>query len=141
MIEGLRLLPWLQRVRREEKDPKMLDCTACQRTTTSEERVAMACGLLPRDERVGPWLPPGLSWPEAPDGTRRLPTVCIGYLTSLPEVREVARAHVHWADGRGTLRDRYGGQEPTEVLLDGLEALQGSVWELDAWLTRPKESQ
>lgn len=138
-MEGLRLLPWLQRARRETKDPKMLDCTACQKNTTAQERSVMACGFEPPPPSAQPWAPPGLSWPDKPDGAQGGPSVCAGYSTTLPEVREVTRAHVHWADGRGTLRDRYGGQDPTEVLLDGLELLQGSIWELDAWLTRPKE--
>lgn len=57
--------------------------------------------------------------------------ICPGYLTRLPVVTEAARAHAHWE--RGTLRDRYNGQVLAPHLLDALEFLQGSIWELESY--------
>lgn len=83
----------------------------------------MGCGWeSPLEGAIAP-LPVGFS----SDGSVN---VCPGYLTQLPVVLETARAHAHWE--RGTLRDRYNRSVLSGHLLDALEYLQGSLWELES---------
>ncbi len=63
--------------------------------TTQLNRQGMGCGYEPPPPphvRVMPWQPP-----IAKLGFKhKLPVVCAGYTTNLPEVQEIARAHF-WA--------------------------------------------
>jgi hypothetical protein len=90
VIEGVRLLPWLQEAaRREPAEVRyFLDCKTCMESLTEDSRRQMGCGYLPAATGVKPaGRPPGL------DETLEL-TACIGYTTKLPEVIEVSRARL-----------------------------------------------
>lgn len=110
----------------------LMDCDKCQESYKPEERQMMGCGFEDPIEGATTW------WPR--DGLEDdPPDVCIGYLMRLPEVRETARAMIHWE--RGTLSERFMGAEISTALLDALEALHGSGRELEAWLSKPKDER
>ena len=97
MIEGLRVLPWLETARRSNPTAVelMSDCGKCMKRTTSKERQRMGCGYEKPDDRAAPWTPLGLKG--AP--LRH----CPGYTTKLPEVVESSWARF-WLD-KGSLRE------------------------------------
>lgn len=90
----------------------------------------MGCGWEAPSEFASTWWPRDGLDDDPPD-------TCIGYLIRLPELHEASRAMIHWE--RGTLRERFGGAEVTQVLLDVLETIHGSSKELERYLARPKE--
>ena len=55
--------------------------------------------------------------------------MCAGYLCSLPQVIEAARAHTHWS--KGSLSDFCGGR-PNDRVLESVEILEGSINALKA---------
>lgn len=59
-----------------------------------------------------------------------VPSACPGYTTKLPEVAEINRARLHWS--KGALREFCGGK-PSELLLRGIEILEGSANEANCW--------
>jgi len=90
----------------------------------------MGCGWEPSVEGATTWWPRDALDDDPPD-------TCIGYLIRLPELQEAARAMIHWE--RGTLRERFGGLEPTGALLDVLETIHRSANELEAHTLRQKD--
>lgn len=108
----------------------LVDCDGCKQSYTAEERQRMGCGWEPRIPDAVTWWPRDGLDDDPPD-------TCIGYLMRLPEVREAARAMIHWE--RGTLKDRFMGEEISTALLDALEALHGSGRELEAYISKPKD--
>jgi hypothetical protein len=64
--------------------------------------------------------------------------VCAGYVCSLPEVIEAARAHLHWS--KGALRDFCRGEVPDQLFF-GIEVFDGACDALSAWLMKPKDEQ
>jgi hypothetical protein len=82
--------------------------------TTHTIRQFLGCGYEPQIERAQPWVPQGF------DGKAEH---CAGYTSRLPQVIEVARAFLHWEKGQLQLRH----DDPPAALLDGIEALSGSV--------------
>lgn len=127
MIEGLRLLPWLQeRIRNDRPTVEiLLDCDKCMRNTPVAIRQAMGCGYEPLVPGARPYMHDGY--------TDEPPTTCAGYTTKLPEVVEINRLRLHWSKFGG-FKDR----EPTEVVKRGIEILEGAVNEANCW--RPEKS-
>jgi hypothetical protein len=119
VIEGARLLPWLQEAARSRPGAVELfqDCEKCMKANPPEIRQTMACGFLPAPSSSMPVTPGG-----QPDGFKHEMTTCIGYTTRLPEVIEVSRARLHW--DKGTLRDWCGGETATPSLLLALEEME-----------------
>ena len=62
--------------------------------------------------------------------------ICPGYLCDLPEVIEVARAHLHWS--KGSLHSFCRGEQPGDSLLYGIEVFEGALNSLSSWLMKPK---
>lgn len=119
MIEGVRLLPWLQEAARREPAAwrYFLDCEECMDSLNKDKRRQMGCGYLPAVEGVEPaGRPPGC------DEKIKL-TACIGYTTKLPEVIEVSRARLWW--DKGLLRDWCDGEAPTPALRLCIEEMEG----------------
>jgi len=86
---------------------------------------------------AGPFIrvpsPPGYSGRlRVVDGTPTDdPTVCPGYLTSLPEVIEVARGRLHWSKaGPAAIGVADWQHDPLAI---GIEILEGAVNECQAW--------
>jgi len=137
VIEGLRLLPWLQETTR--RDPNgtrhLTDCDYCMRHLPRDTRIELGCGFEPRSDYACPPIPvgyePGEATVEHPRGPSA-PTVCPGYSTRLPEVIEVTRAYQHWKER--TLRDRYGAIH--DHLWLSLEVLGAEVSACESWIMR-----
>lgn len=123
MIEGVRLLPWLQQATRRDPNGVALlnDCEGCMREQSKEMRQSMRCGYEPAlvDLRLSStWCPDGFSGFE--ENTGGLASTCPGYTTHLPEVVEVS--WLHWWLTKGQLRDKLGGA-PSELVQSLVEAL------------------
>lgn len=131
MIEGLRLLPWLQERIRNDRETVgyLIDCDRCMQNNSAQIRQAMGCGWEPRIEGARPWQHEGY--------TDAAPTACAGYTTKLPEVIEINRARLHWS--KGALREFCGDQQPSELLMRGIEILEGAANEASCW--RPEENK
>jgi hypothetical protein len=99
-----------------------LNCSTCERDLPAKVRAGWNCGLLAVTKRVGPGFPSPASFGSDTE-------ICPGYLISLPQVIEVARARVHWQ--KGLLKERYEGEELTGLVFDGLELLEGYISELE----------
>lgn len=130
MIEGLRILPWLQERIRNDKQTvaTLIDCERCMATNTKLIRQHMGCGYETRSEFSRPWVHQGYS--------DEMPTTCPGYTTKLPEVIEINRARLHWKQGE--LRD-HCGDVPTENIYRGIEILEGAANEASCW--RPEDKK
>ncbi len=90
----------------------------------------MACGYEP----TGPDTITIEAWkPEGYKGDR--PTICAGYTVKLPEVIEVTRARMHWSKGQ---LEAFHREEAPQVLLMGLEILEGTSNELQMALYTPR---
>lgn len=86
--------------------------------------MTIGCGYEPAFEGATPWQPP------MPPFVRlgykhEAPKICAAYTTRLPEVQEVARAHMHWE--KGALQLFCGGEIPGETLLALIEILDSEV--------------
>ena len=96
-LEGLSLLPWFQEAHQRD-ELGIANCSKCKETMQPLQRQYLGCGYLPPLEdrtRLTMWKPPsGTKGYRGPE-----PTVCAGYTTTLPEVREVSLAHSHWSKG------------------------------------------
>jgi hypothetical protein len=99
-----------------------LDCHSCVGMMSAAIRARWNCGLLNPKKRTGPGFPVPPSWGADSE-------VCPGYLITLPQVQETARARVHWE--KGLLKERYEGEELTGVLFDCIEILNGAVGDLE----------
>lgn len=133
MIEGLRLLPWVQEAARRDPDGMQLltDCGKCKKMTTRAQRRSMGCGYEPRSDRASPWQPPGGKAGYAG------PTIehCVGYTAALPEVVEVARARFHW--DKGALALSLAGEPLSEGLQLGIEVLESASNCMQSWRMTP----
>jgi hypothetical protein len=126
------LLPWVSNHRERTTDPKYLDCTTCRERYPESTRQAWACGFLAETDRLGP--------PPVPRGYPGSPSVCPGYLVSMPIVAEVADARF-WAE-RGLLEARYRPEELSDRVFDAVRALEMEVQAVEAYeLKRWKEEQ
>lgn len=115
MIEGARLLPWLQEAAHRERAAvaMYLDCEKCMQNQTYEARRLMGCGYI-ADAPAPQVRPPGYEGEV---------TVCIGYSTSLPQVIETSRARLWW--DKGALEDWCEGERPTPALRLAIEEMEG----------------
>lgn len=104
-------------------------------TYTVEQRQQIGCGFEPLVQLRSQWTPPSsrLGF-EGIDYKGSDPTMCPGYTTSLPEVREVANAH-GWRE-LGELRSFCGGK-PTEQLVEGVGILAREVVRYQNWASTP----
>jgi len=101
------------------------------------QRQSLACGFEPPPPpsvRVQAWDHPDR---EKRPGEDKEPPICPGYLCHLPEVIEIARAHLHWS--KGSLHTFCRGEPVTERLNDGVEIFEGALNSLSSWLMKPKE--
>lgn len=129
MIEGLRQLPWLQEQHR--RDPHIIDfdCNRCKEMNGKEARQAMACGHeTPLVNVRPPWSPANMGASHTGEYT-----LCPGYTTNLPEIVEVARGRLHWSKGSLPVYC-----VPNELIVEGIEILEGSTNEMQEWALRPK---
>lgn len=88
----------------------------------------MGCGYEPALDRTKHML---TMW-QPPQGEA---TVCAGYTTSLPEVREVALMYRHWKTGNLAV----ACPAPTEELLALIVMLDSEVNALDVWRLEEKK--
>lgn len=95
------------------------DCNRCQKLFPVDARVEMGCGWLPA--RAEP--PPDGVWSPAAAGPKA--TTCAGYTTALPDVLDIATAHLHW--DRGELGSALGELRPSVTLRDGIELFRAST--------------
>lgn len=120
------MLPWLQEKNRRE--PSVVeytqDCERCKERYAADVRQELGCAYEP-DSKGRRFI-----WHHEGNQSER-PTMCTGYTTKLPMVREVAAAYVHW--DKGTLEHRFRGHELPEVLMDALEILHVNVSEVQSW--------
>jgi hypothetical protein len=75
---------------------------------------------------------PGFSSPL--DWPIESPAVCPGYLVTMPQVLEAARA-LAWKD---SLQVRYEGIAPTGLLMDAIDVMQGAMNEVEAAMVKGK---
>lgn len=139
MIEGLRLLPFYEEALDERK---ILACNTCKERMSVSDRQGMGCGFERAEKGAQPWTPAfwvkqaGRAQSEE-ERARWKPSVCPGYTTTLPEVREVLALYPQW-EAR-TLTDALSGESPTVPLLEGLSELRGGIRELErSHLPEPK---
>jgi hypothetical protein len=86
-----------------------------------ETRQEFGCGYEPAVEGAHPWAPP-----LAQKGFKhKLPVICAGFTTRLPEVEEIIRAHGWWS--KSQLRELLGDEKPTRLLKLGIEILDGEI--------------
>ena len=127
-MAGLVRLPWFEHARRDPATaPAISDCRNCLATQSKEARQSLACHYEPTNPAipVRPW-----------DHSGRTPMknetpMCAGYVCSLPQVIEAARAHTHWS--KGSLSD-FCGARPNERVLESVEILEGSIGALKSWV-------
>lgn len=132
MIEGLSALPWFKDAARRGS-LGIEDCETCMKNIGPQQRQALACGYLPRDERVHLtiWQPPG-----GQRGYQGPPLeTCAGYSVHLPEVMEAAITRAHWKNGETVAA--CGGEMPTEDLMNSILILDAASSELEGWLMTP----
>jgi hypothetical protein len=125
------MLPWYENEKQQHRpgDWSLADCGSCLKNRSKHERQSWACayeppapGFIP----VQPWdhrgrkVDPG----ELDDRGRPTMPTCVGYVCNLPEVREAARARIHWE--KSSLGHFCDGK-PHERLLETLEILDASV--------------
>lgn len=67
---------------------------------------------------------------------RQILNVCPGYLTTLPEVIDIARAHRHWTKGELTTFCR---GDATDEMLIGVEIFEGACNEMQNWTMTPRD--
>lgn len=86
-------------------------------------RQGLGCGFEVRDPRIVPQPFAPAFWVERD----RRPTVCPGFSTTLPEVREIVDLYPFFESGGALLPAALDGQQPTSVLLRGLAELRGGI--------------
>ncbi len=102
---------------------------------TKDVRRQLGCGYEPPLDGSRPYWPPGATPREVPAGEWAGPTICVGYTTKLPMVRERTWQRLHWE--RGTLTDKLG-HSPTDEDFDHLEILEEAIGACQSWaLTNP----
>lgn len=129
MIQGLRLLPWLQEATRRNPDAvaHYSDCDKCKGMLSREVRQSIGCGYEPENENATPWTPEG--W------TGESPTVCVGYATKLPEVLETTEARFYLK--HGSLGVLVGG-ELSDALRVSIRLLENADNEASIWAIKNK---
>jgi hypothetical protein len=128
VTEGLALAPWLYEMNRRGS-LGIANCSECQKMTQPTQRQYLGCGYLPPlDDRTRLTL-----W-QPPRGAQA--TMCAGYTTKLPEVREIQLASVHWESGN--IGAAFGGSPPSEDLLNGVVLFKGAKNEVQSWATTPQ---
>lgn len=100
---------------------------------TADTRRLMGCGFEMPHPSALPWCPPSGS----AGYSHKRPKVCVGYLTSRPEVIEVARAHRSWS--KGQLEHFIGGELATAELMQGIEIFDSAIDALNHWVLTPKK--
>lgn len=111
------------------------DCSKCRATVSREQRQALGCGYEPPIDRVRltMWQPPS-----GQHGYRgEDPTVCAGYSTALPEVREVQIVKFY-ADS-GNLATWLRGETPTDELLYALVIYASACNAVQHWTMTPQK--
>jgi hypothetical protein len=96
----------------------------------TDTRRYMGCGWERPVDGAKPWSPSNLNGEWKLGREQSDATTCPGYTTNLPQVIEIARARVHWKEGGG-LRDFV--DQPSELLRQGVEILEGASNELTHW--------
>lgn len=111
----------------------IVDCTRCKATTPKLQRQHLACGYEPplEDASPVPWGPPRGDVGYSGD----TPTVCAGYTTKLPEVREASLARVHW--NTGNIGAVFGGDPPGEDILNAIVILESAHNQVERWRMTP----
>jgi hypothetical protein len=109
------------------------DCGECKARTSPIERQYMGCGFEPEldrsKHRLTMWQPPASKFCQTEA------TICAGYTTSLPEVREVALMYRHW--DTGNLAVALCGSQPNEELLSLIVMLASEINAVDVWRMTP----
>lgn len=125
MIEGCRLWPWVGIEARKNDEAAFMDCETCMERNNRQTRQHLTCGYEPRlDDEYRGWFPPdGKIGFRQNAKTVRLPTVCPGYTTKLPQVIEIARAHRHWKNGQLGMF----APDVSEALLFGIEIIDSEI--------------
>jgi hypothetical protein len=126
MTEGLEYLPWLAQARRETgREP--FDCETC----LPAQRGPLGCGFTTLDARTKPL--------RGAPGRKGIPSVCPGYSTRLPAVREAARG-AFWSE-KGQLQLRYPDEPVTELLMDAIEIYQVASQKADEHSRNERERE
>lgn len=129
MIEGLRLLPWLQEATRRnpESVAHLNDCTRCKSMFQPQMRQCLGCGFETPVEHATPWAPEG--W------TGESPKHCVGYTTRLPEVSETSEARFYLKHGSLSVLVR---DELTDTLRICIRVLENASNEVTDWVLNKK---
>lgn len=129
------LAPWFHEMNRRAP-LGIADCSKCKEMTPQLQRQYLGCGYEPPLDdrtRLTMWQPPMGENAHRGKGA----TMCAGYTTKLPEVREIQLASVHWETGN--IGSVFGGAPPTEDLVTGLVWLKGARNEVQNWKSTPKD--
>ena len=97
---------------------------------TRDVRRSIGCGYEEPMEGARPYWPPGAAARQVPPGEWPGPTICVGYTTKLPAVRETTWLQLHWQ--RGTLKQKLGA-EPDESDFARLETFEQAQGECQSW--------
>lgn len=122
------ILPWFAEAVNRNPDAmeQLTSCEKCMQSTTRQERQFMGCGYEPPNPDVA-----AQPWDHEGRGGQPL-TTCPGYTVKLPVVTEVSRLRLHWSKGAlGSVLD--DGERLTEHARDGIEILERSSNEVEAW--------
>lgn len=129
MIEGLRVLPWLQDALSKDKSA-FDDCETCMQNNPAHTRQEWGCGFEPPTESPRPWMHRGMSFD---------PQHCPVYTTSLPEVHDVMLSVGSCGQGGlVTLPVLCGGSCPPRALTAGCQVLMAAQSECSSWKNDPK---
>lgn len=134
MIEGARLLPFIQEAERRDS-LNIPPCGKCMQSQSAQTRQTWGCAYEPPpNENVRRLVqipaPSGCKQRGATADEPAFPSVCPGYTTRLPEVIEIARARLHWSKGAITA---FCNGQPRSALLVGIEILEGASNEAQQW--------
>jgi len=138
VIEGLRVLPWLQDAQENEPYVTPTNCKDCHAETGGEAGVQlrreMGCGY------EAPLEEPGSVW--AHRGMTERPRHCSVYTTSLPDVTDIALSVVSCGQGGlATLPVLCGGANPPRSLIGGCQILNGAMGAQQSWKNDPKNRE
>lgn len=130
MIEGLRLLLWLQEATRRNPNAvgHLADCARCMRENPARTRQYMACGFEPPLEGAQAWQPEGYTGPAL--------TACPGYTTKLPEVTDAAETRFYLRNG--SLSSLIRG-ELTENMRASIAILECAESDVTRWALKNPE--
>jgi hypothetical protein len=128
------MLPWYEHARRGPDKPP--ECGSCLTSQSRITRQALGCGYEPPAPAFVPVIPWDHTGRQQLSGESQL-KICPGYVCRLPEVTEVARAHLHWDRGSLSVLTK----DPSDVLIDGIEVMEGSIQSFKSWTMKPKDQQ